>query len=299
MHVARHGHLRLVYETSGPVDGAPLLLIGGLGAQLLAWPDEFCTLLGERGFRVARFDNRDAGLSTHLTGVPAPGWIRSVLHRSSAPYRLEDMADDTVAVLDALGWPSAHVVGASMGGMIAQTLAVRAPDRVRTLTSIRSTPSAWIGTIPAPRTLLGLIRMGANLSADEESSVKRFLAMRTIIGSAGALEPDDVARALARRAYLRSADRPDGTIRQRAAIIASGDRRAGLRKLRVPTLVIHGDRDPLVRPIGGRATAAAIPGARLVVLPGIGHDLPSAVWSQVADEIAALAGLLSGGRAPD
>lgn len=292
MHTAHNRSIELTYETFGRPDNDGLLLISGLGVQMLVWPDEFCQALADRGFCVARFDNRDVGLSTHLTDARAPGWARSVLRPSTVPYRLEDMAGDALAVMDALGWRSAHVVGASMGGMLAQCVAVRAPERIRTLTSIMSTPSARIGTVPALATMRALARLGSDLAADADAAAEQVLAAKAITGSPG--YPDDAAvvAEAARRAFRRHPGDPGGMLRQRAAIVVSGDRRAGLRRLRLPTLVIHGERDPLIRPVGGRATATVIPGAKLVTYPGMGHDLPAALWPSVLDEISALTTLV-------
>jgi pimeloyl-ACP methyl ester carboxylesterase len=285
---ARHGEVTLAYERfGGSADGEPLLLVMGLGMQMLFWPDDFCTALAARGFAVARFDNRDVGLSTHLRHAGAPR-LGAMLTRPAAvaPYLLDDMAADAVAVLDALGWSSAHVVGASLGGMIAQTVAIRHPDRVRTLTSIMSTPSPRIG-----RPKLGAMAvLGGRDVAGREHAARRLVKVFRVIGSPGYPHDEEWLLEAGRRAYDRGHD-PAGVRRQLAAILASGDRRPGLRSVRVPTLVLHGDADPLVRPSGGRATAAAIPGARLIIFRGMGHDLPRQLWSDMIDAISALAGV--------
>lgn len=290
MEAARNTDIVLAYETFGPPGGEPLLLISGTGAQMLIWPEGFCTALVDRGFRVARFDNRDTGLSTHLTGAPAPGWLTAMLRPSAAPYRLADMADDALAVMDALGWPDAHVVGASLGGMIAQALAIRHPGRVRTLTSIMSTPSARIATMPTLAAIRALARAAGTPVTGPDQAADRAVALKRIIGSPGYPLDEDMVRDIAARSFQRHPDaeqdeRDDQ--RQRAALIASGDRRRALAGLRIPALVIHGEQDPVIRPRGGRATARAIPGARLVTYPGMGHDLPAALWPSIVGEITA------------
>ena len=290
MEAARNEDIVLAYETFGPPGGEPLLLISGTGAQMLIWPEGFCTALVDRGFRVARFDNRDTGLSTHLTGASAPGWLTAMLRPSAAPYRLQDMADDAVAVMDALGWPDAHLVGASLGGMIAQALAIRHPGRVRTLTSIMSTPSARIATMPTLAAIRALARAAGTPVTSPDQAADRAVALKRIIGSPGYPLDEDMVRDIAARSFQRhpdaeQAERDDQ--RQRAAVIASGDRRPALAGLRIPALVIHGEQDPVIRPRGGRATARAIPGARLVTYPGMGHDLPAALWPSIVAEITA------------
>lgn len=280
---ARHDDVEIAYEVEGPPDGEPLLLIMGLGLQMLFWPDGFRKLLVDRGFQVARFDNRDVGLSTHLSrlGTPPPTVF---LTRRWSGYRMADLAEDAVAVLDGLGWDSAHVVGVSLGGMIAQTLAVRHPDRVRTLTSISSTPSPRIGR-PGPRVLPVLL---ARPAPDRRAAAEHVVRIFRVIGSPGYPRDEAWLREMAEQSYDRAHD-PVGIRRQLATIVSSDDRRPLLARLRMPTLVVHGDSDLLVRPSGGRATAAAVPGARLVTFPGMGHDLPEAVQPAIADEIALLA----------
>jgi pimeloyl-ACP methyl ester carboxylesterase len=289
MITARHDGIAIAYETFGPTDGAPLLLIAGTGVQMLIWPEDLCAALVDRGFQVARFDNRDAGLSTHLTGAPAPGWLKAMLRPSSAPYRLADMAGDAVSVMDALGWPSAHVAGVSLGGMVAQTLAITHPARVRTLTSIMSTPSARIATMPTMATMRALARIAGLPVTSPEEAADEAVAMKRAIGSPAYPLDERAVRDIGRRSYERHPGTPQDGLRQRAAVIASGDRRPGLAGLDIPALVIHGEQDPLIRLKGGRATAAAIPGARLVTYPGMGHDLPAALWPSILDEICALA----------
>ncbi len=289
MQTARNAAVVLAYETFGPPGGEPLLLISGTGAQMLIWPGDFCAALAGRGFRVARFDNRDTGLSTHLTGTRAPGWLTVMLRPAVAPYRLQDMAEDALAVMDALGWPDAHVVGASMGGMIAQELAIRHPDRVRTLTSIMSTPSARIATMPTIAAMRALARAAGRPVTSPDQAADQAVALKRVIGSPG-YPPDEAAvRDIARRSFQRHPGSEEDDLRQRAAVIAAGDRRRALAGLRIPALVIHGDQDPVIRPKGGRATARAIPRARLVAYPGMGHDLPRPLWPSILDEICAQA----------
>ncbi len=276
----------IAYETFGPPDRPPIVLVMGLGTQMLAWPDPFCELLVAAGFRVVRFDNRDVGLSTHLHDAPAPNVIAAMTgDTSSAAYRLTDMADDTAGLLDALGLHSAHIVGASMGGMIAQTLAIRHPDRVRSLTSIMSTTGAP-GVGAATQAAQAALFMPP--PKDREQAAQRALEVYRVIGSPGYPLDEQALVEHAGLSYDRSFD-PPGVTRQLVAILASGDRTAALRALRVPTLVVHGEDDPLVALDGGKATAAAIPGAELRTFPGMGHDLPQALWPALVDAIAGLA----------
>jgi pimeloyl-ACP methyl ester carboxylesterase len=281
--IARHDGIEIAYEVEGPDDGMPLLLIMGLGLQMLFWPEEFRRLLVERGFRVARFDNRDAGRSTHLTALGRPSPQVLLTHHWNG-YGLPDMALDALAVLDTLSWPSAHVAGVSLGGMIAQTLACGHPARVRTLTSLSSTPYARIGR-PRPHALAAL---AARPVHDREAAARQLVHVFRVIGSPAYPRDEAWIRDAARRSFDRAHD-PDGVRRQLAAIVSAADRRPMLRRLRVPALVVHGAADPLVRPSGALATARAIPGAKLVVYPGMGHDLPAALQPAIADEIAGLA----------
>lgn len=270
--------VNLAYESLGSPGGRPLLMIMGLGAQLIHWDDDLCRMLAERGHHVVRFDNRDAGLSTHLHEAGTPAW------GGPAPYLLDDMAEDAAGLMDALGWPAAHVMGASMGGMIAQTLAIRHPERVLTLTSIMSTPGP---AVAPPTEAAGAVLFGPPPPADRAGVLEQALRTWSVIGSPGyELDRERVER-LAGLAYDRGHD-PAGTARQLAAVLASGDRTEALAGLDVPTLVIHGADDQLVPLAGGRATAAAIPGAELMVLPGMGHDLPRPLWPEIVDAITRL-----------
>jgi pimeloyl-ACP methyl ester carboxylesterase len=285
--VAHNGDVELSYEVLGPLDREPLLLVMGLGMQRISWPDDFCDGLIERGFTVVRFDNRDSGESTHFTAAGRPSTLALFTRPEAvAPYRLDDMADDAVAVLDAVGWPSAHVVGASMGGMIAQALAIRHPQRVRTLTSIMSTPSPRIGRAKMKAALK--LGRGGDIRTVEAAAERMVDVFRTI-GSPGFPLDEVWLRDTGRRAYQRGHSDAGAVPRQLAAINASGDRQIGLSQVRVPTLVIHGESDPLVQPAGGRATAAAVRGARLVTYKGMGHDFPRELWPAIQDEIAKLA----------
>ena len=289
MPIARHGAIELAYETFGAAEGEPLLLISGTGVQMLMWPDAFVAALADRGFCVTRFDNRDAGLSTHLTQAGNPGWLKPLIRHAAAPYRLEDMAGDAVAVLDALGWDRAHIAGTSLGGMIAQTMAICHPSRTRTLTSIMSTPSARIGTMPKISTMRKLVQIAGTPVNGPEDAAEATVALKRLTGTARYPIDEELIRDIGRRSYERHSGSEAGDFRQRAAVSASGSRRKALAAVRIPTLVLHGDQDPIINVKAGRATAAAIPGARLVIYPQMGHDLPRELWPSILDEIAALA----------
>lgn len=280
--------ITLEYEDYGDPAAPPLLLVMGLGAQLTLWPMELVEALVARGFRVIRYDNRDIGLSHKHEGARVPGMVRHILMKRfglnpRVPYTLADMAADGAGLLDALGIARAHVVGASMGGMIAQHIAFGHPDRVLSLTSIMSTTGN--PRLPAARkeALQALTQRPASM--EESVMVEHGVKIGRTIGSPGYPADEDRLRANATRDFRRSFY-PAGLPRQLAAIIADGDRRARLAKVTAPTLVIHGEGDPLVHPEGGRDTAAAIPGARLKTIPGMGHDLPLALVDDIADAIA-------------
>jgi pimeloyl-ACP methyl ester carboxylesterase len=284
----------LAYQEVGDPDAAPLMLVMGLGTQMLGWDEEFCAGLAERGFRVVRFDNRDIGHSTMLESAGVPGRVDLFLgRRENAAYLLSDMAADTTALMDHLGIESAHVVGASMGGMIGQTLAIEHPERVRSLVSIMSTTgSRRVGT-PSLKAF-GLLLAEAPKGRD--AYIERIVKTFKVIGSPAYPMDEERFRELAGRLYDRSHN-PRGVLRQMHAISASGDRTTALRRLELPVTVIHGTRDPLVRPSGGRATARAIPGARLRIVEGMGHDLPRALWPTFVGEIVDTAAR-AGWRAP-
>jgi pimeloyl-ACP methyl ester carboxylesterase len=271
--------IQLCYEQTGDPTHPPLLLIAGLGQQLHSWPDDFVSALAGRGFRVTRFDNRDAGRSTHMDYRP-PNPI--AMFRGRNGYHLGDMARDTVGLLDALGYREAHLVGISMGGMIAQTVAAHYPGRTRTLTSIMSTTGAPRLGRPAWTTWRRMLMSRPPRNRDE--AMTRAADMFRHIGSHGFPFDEHAVREAAGIAWDRDPT-TTGIVRQLAAIFASGDRTSELRHIDVPTLVIHGDRDRMVHPTGGAATVRAIPGARLETIKGLGHDLPMGAWSRVIDLI--------------
>jgi pimeloyl-ACP methyl ester carboxylesterase len=290
------GGLTLCYERFGNESDPPMLLIMGLGTQMIGWPDEFCAQLAERGFHVIRFDNRDIGRSSRIAG--APPTPRQLLTRKIDPvlYRLGDMAADAAGLLHELNLAPAHVVGASMGGMIAQTLAAQHPDDTRSLVSIMSnTGNRWKGQ-PAFGIYRYLLRKAPD---DREGYIAYTTKVFEAIGSRGLPFDKDRVRDMVARSYDRGHD-PAGPGRQLGAIIASGDRTAELRTIRAPTLVIHGSKDRMVARSGGLATAQAIPGALLMIVEGMGHDLPEAAWPQLVPAIAehALAADRSASGAP-
>ncbi|MEV6279166.1 alpha/beta hydrolase [Nocardia sp. NPDC051832] len=271
--------ITLAYERSG-AGGTPLVLIAGLGQQLHEWPEPLCALLVGRGYEVIRFDNRDVGGSTHA-GFPPPRPIQLLRGRwHSEQYELDDLAADTVGLLDALELDSAHLVGMSMGAMIAQTVAARYPARVRSLTSIMSTTGAARIGRPAWSTWRLMMSRPARTRDDHIDAAVR---MYRHIGSHGYPFEETAVRARAALAWDRDPHPAPGVGRQLAGIMKSGDRTRQLRAVTAPTLVLHGDRDRMVAPTGGAATAAAIPNARLHTLPGMGHDLPTGVHSSLAD----------------
>lgn len=283
--------VELCYQEMGDPAGEPLLLVMGLATQMIAWDEEFCALLAERGFRVVRFDNRDIGRSTKLRDAGVAGRLDLLIgRRDTAPYFLRDMAADAFGLMDHLGIDSAHLVGASMGGMIAQTAAIERPERVRSLVSIMSTTGSRRVGHPSYRTF-GLL-LGAR-PREREEMIERVVKTFKVIGSPGYPFEEEHVRELAGRSYDRGHSAA-GIARQMHAITASGDRTPKLRELDLPALVIHGKNDILVNPSGGRATAKAIPDARLKMVEGMGHDLPRVLWPTFAEEIAANAA-----RAPE
>jgi pimeloyl-ACP methyl ester carboxylesterase len=284
---ARVGELELCYETFGERASPALLLIMGLGSQMLLWEDEFCEQLAERGFWVIRFDNRDVGRSTILRDAHVPTrWELVRRDPRGAAYTLSDMANDAVGLLDWLDIEAAHVVGASMGGMIAQLVAIGHPERVLSLVSIMSnTGNRRVGQTH-PMLLWRLFRTPAR---DREGYVRDFVANYRYIGSRRYPADPERSRSLGERCFDRGIHRA-GTARQLGAIATAPDRTSLLREINVPTAVIHGDADRLVMSSGGRATASAIAGARLVVIPGMAHDLPRELWGQMLDEIEVTAG---------
>ncbi|MGZ6621985.1 MAG: alpha/beta fold hydrolase [Solirubrobacteraceae bacterium] len=278
----RVGDIEICFETFGDPADPALLLVMGLGTQMLGWHEDFCADLAGRGFHVIRYDNRDIGRSTILSSAPVPS-LGQIVRRDkrAASYSLAEMAADGVGLLDHLEIERAHVVGVSMGGMIAQTIAARRPERVLSLTSIMSsTGSRWCGQ-PALKTYRQFLRP---VSTDRATYIAQTAALFDIIGSPGFERDDDDLRTLLGRMYDRGHDAGSVT-RQLAAILASGDRTSELHRITAPTLVIHGTADKLVAPSGGRATARAIPGARLLMIEGMGHDLPRGAWPQLIDAI--------------
>jgi pimeloyl-ACP methyl ester carboxylesterase len=279
---AEVGGLTICYETFGDNNDPPLLLIAGLGAQMILFEDDFCAALAARGFWVTRFDNRDIGRSSRIDWTPPSSSAGGL----AAPYLLKDMAADAIGLMDGLGIASAHIVGASMGGMIAQELAIGWPERVKSLTSIMSTTgdpnlpppgaqAAQVFTAPPPTTPEDYV----------EANVRAWLIFR------GPGNPEDEKRDRVRaiRAVARGGFDPRGGQRQLLAVMASGSRKSALAQVTAPTLVIHGADDPLVPLAAGEDTAASIPGARLVVLERMGHAMPVATWPRIIDEIVGVA----------
>jgi pimeloyl-ACP methyl ester carboxylesterase len=274
----------IAYQRLGNPDAPVVLLIMGGAAQLIHWPDAFCHALVNRGLQIIRFDNRDAGLSTHMTDAPPPDLPAALAgDLSSASYTLSDMAADSVGLLDALGFQQAHVVGASMGGQIAQTMAIEHPARVRSLTSMMSTTGSPSVGQPAPNLFREVFSGPSAVTRDEV--IQQMLRSMRALGSPSYPSDEKEIAARAGRAYDRCHD-PAGIARQAVATVASGDRTGSLRHLRVPTLVIHGLADRLVDVSGGRATAEAIPGAELVLIEGLGHNLPPGLRPQLVACIA-------------
>jgi pimeloyl-ACP methyl ester carboxylesterase len=274
--------IEIAYETFGDPADETILLIMGLGVQMLGWDEEFCRLLAGRGYRVVRFDNRDVGHSTKIEGGPPPDVMAAVAgDGSSASYLLDDMADDCVGLLDELGLEAAHVVGASQGGMIAQAVAIRHPRRVLSLVSIMSTTGERAVGQPHPEAIPALL---TRPPAGRDGFIDFVVEAWKVIGSPGFPADESALRARAGASYDRGIF-PDGTARQLVAIIASGDRTEALQQLDLPATVIHGTSDVLVDVSGGRATAAAIPGARLELIEGMGHDLPRELWPRFVELI--------------
>jgi len=276
--------VELAYETFGY--GEPLVLIMGIGGQMVLWDENFCRALADKGFHVIRFDNRDAGQSSQLDHLPTYH-PRDVLRRRllgktiKAAYTLDDMADDTIGLLDALGLPWAHVVGMSLGGMVAQCLALRYPRRVRSLALIMSnTGELWVN-VPARRAYSALI---SKAPRSREELVQRQVHLFRAMGASPHRTPEERVAEIAGQHYDRGIH-PRGFARQYAALMASPGRLGLLGRILAPTVVIHGAEDPLVRPLGGRLLACGIPGARFALIGGMGHDLSPSVWPRVIDEI--------------
>ncbi|MBB4932527.1 pimeloyl-ACP methyl ester carboxylesterase [Lipingzhangella halophila] len=294
---ARNGDVRLAFDTlAGTSGGEPLLLVMGLGVSRAWWPDGLCRTLAEYGFAVARYDQRDAGESTHLPAAKARLPVAALLARRGEAYTAEDMADDAAAVLDGLGWESAHLVGVSLGGAVAQRVAVRHPDRVRTLTSISAVP----GDVGGLRTLRyihlpALARLSRmKFPNTKEGAIQASLAVDRFCASPA--YPFDEREARARAERLADAGARDTQAQSRQ--IGAQWRGAAISTITVPTLVLHGRDDPLIRPSAASAIASRIPGARLVTLPGVGHDIPAPVWHTVAAEVRGLADSPTGSAEP-
>ncbi len=278
--------ITIEYDTFGSDGGRPLLLVMGLGAQMIHWRDGFCEMLADRDHFVIRFDNRDSGLSEkfgHL-GVPDMGEMAAKLiagEPAGAPYTLDDMAADAFGLLDVLGVDAAHVCGASMGGMVVQAMALNAPGRVRSLTSIMS--STGNPALP-PSTDEAMAAMLSPAANSRDEAIERTVRVGRVIGSPGYPVSEEEARKKAAEAYDR-AFYPEGVARQIAAIAAHGNRRPALEALDLPALVIHGAQDPLVRVEGGHDTHQALRGSKLRVVEGMGHDLPEALWPEIIEAI--------------
>ena len=290
MPIIRANGIDICHEVHG--DGEPLLLVMGINAQMIHWPPELVEKLVEAGFQVIVFDNRDMGETTWMDGQRAPS-IRKLFSRRmlglpvSTPYTLSDMAADGFGLLTALGIESAHILGASMGGMIAQQMAIQSPERVRSLTSVMSHTGERRHFASDPRALNALM---GNTPTSAEDAGERVLELMKVIGSAEWMRSDDDYRKLGAVSYQRGHN-PAGFKRQLAAIVASGSRDAALANLSIPTLVIHGTSDLLVRPAGGKHTAAIVPGAELVLIEGMGHDLPVPKHDQMVEALRRVSGV--------
>lgn len=286
---AHHGDIELHYEDLGDISNPPVLLIMGLGAQLVLWHSEFCQKLIDLGYRVIRYDNRDVGLSSKLhdqrhEGSLIPKLLRGLLGlRSQCVYHLNDMADDAAAVLDHLGIERAHIVGASLGGMIAQLFAARFPERTGGLGIIFSSNNSALLPPPAPKALMCLMKVPSP-DASKDDVVRYSMRLSRVIGSPGYPRSDERLRKDATEAYDR-AYYPQGIARQYDAALSSGSLRRYDLKITAPTVVIHGRDDILMRPSGGRAIASAIPGARLVLFDGMAHDLPDELFDPIVKEL--------------
>jgi len=283
MSTATANGITVEYETFGNPDAPPVLLIMGLGGQLTSWETEFCTALADAGFYVIRYDNRDVGLSTWFDDAGQFELADLLAQTVTPPYSVSDMSADAAGLLEALGLDSAHIVGASMGGMIAQTFAIEYPARTRTLVSIMSTTGDQAVGQPHPEALAALM---VPPPATRDQAIEQGAKTWRVIGSPGFPFDEEAVKERTAAAYDR-AFHPAGTARQLAAIVSQPDRTQALAAVTAPTLVIHGEADPLVDPSGGKATASAIPGARLKLVPGMGHDLPPALFAELIDDLAA------------
>jgi pimeloyl-ACP methyl ester carboxylesterase len=269
---AKNGAVEIEWQSFGDDQPDTVLLVNGLGSQMTRWPEAFCEKLVAKGYRAIRYDNRDTGLST---------W-------PSEPYSVADMAGDGMAVLDAAGVARAHIAGMSMGGMIVQRMAIDHPDRVLSMTSIMSAPGAQGTLMSTPEASAVLNNPPPDPKADFEAFLAHAVKNARVIASPGYASSDDFYRERAKAEYARAFN-PPGVARQMGAIRGDGDRTPALGKLKIPVVVLHGADDPLVQPVGGEATAAAIPGAELRIIPGMGHDLPAALYDTFVDAITAAA----------
>jgi pimeloyl-ACP methyl ester carboxylesterase len=277
------GEIELEYEILGPEDGTPLLLIGGLGSQLISWDDQFCTELASRGYRVIRYDNRDSGLSTSLDELGVPDLLALLVGGSAeAPYLLDAMADDAVALLGHLGIRRAHLIGLSLGGMVAQLIALAHPTMVLSVVAALSGPPGRPDSLPSPEVARELLRPPGVTFAER---VVAAVALRQVLAAQDGAFDVELAR---RRAEtpIRRAHGPAGTMRQAAAVLATPNHLQELWRLEVPVMLVHGELDPLIPFESARAAALAIPACKLVAVPGLGHDLPPNVALQLINRIA-------------
>lgn len=280
------GEVEIAFDDRGEPDAPAILLVPGLGTQMIYWDNDLCEMLVERGYRVIRMDNRDCGHSTALDHLGKPSLVPMMLgipHKLR--YTMSDMAADAIGVLDHLGIERAHIAGFSMGGMIVQTMAIEHPERILSLTSIMSRTGAYKDALPGAKELVALMKVGPD---DLDGFLENMRRLADTIGSPAYPADPDWLRAQGVLAYERGLHR-DGTARQLHAINSQPNRTRRLRKLNLPALVMHGSADHLVFPRGGRATARAIPGAKLRIYEGMGHDLPQLLWPQFAAEIDAIA----------
>lgn len=284
VHHAGPSGIEIAFERFGDHSHPPALLIMGAGAQMIAWPDDFCMELVNHGLQVIRFDSRDTGLSTHFTNAPVPDFPAVMAGDfSSVSYTLSDMAADTIGLIDALGFEKVHLIGASMGGMIAQTLVIEYPSRAKSLTSIMSTTGS---TTVGQADFSMLAQQGQPPFNDRDAYIKWRIKSLKVFGSPVYALDEEAAIKTSGLSWDRDHD-PLGMMRQAVAVIKSGDRTQLLHNLQIQTLVIHGKADKMVDVSGGIATADAIPGARLVLFDGMGHGLPGPLWKEIADLVAA------------
>ena len=288
---AKANNIEIEYDTFGDPSSKALLLVSGLSSQMINWEEEFCAKFVDKGFYVIRFDNRDVGLSTKFeeAGVFDANDIMKAINLQMrgkevpAPYKLEDMADDAIGLLDALNIDKVHICGASMGGMIVQEIAIKYPSRILSLTSIMSTTGR--GDLPQPKPEAMKILL-TPFPEERDAFIEHFVKIARVIHGSGFQFDEEGVRERGAKSYDRSFY-PQGAARQLVGIIASGSRKAKLASVSVPTLVIHGGDDPLVPLEGGKDTAESIPGAELLIIEGMGHELPLEAWPQIVDAISA------------